>query len=240
MLVIICAIYGKNPSRTVHAVEQRVQDVPYFSSFIAVMAEWSWRYRSKWKLVVHGISSHACDKLYIKKIIQNSKACRANMTGCAIFCQFYSKVMAEWPWRYRSITRVIIHDTPYYTGDDLHLIWKKSTQNCRCYWVNTACGTDRQGRREWNQFTPTISLCRGKMITLYILIICTLRNWVYAKVNFVLLISSNIYGLVRKMWYYYQYVITIIYILFCLCCLGLFNCFPSVPRVTMIVYWKGV
>ena len=33
--VIICAQYGKNPSRTVHAVEQTQQDVPYFSSFIA-------------------------------------------------------------------------------------------------------------------------------------------------------------------------------------------------------------
>ena len=32
---IICAKYGKNSSRTVHAVEQTQQDVPYFSSFIA-------------------------------------------------------------------------------------------------------------------------------------------------------------------------------------------------------------
>ena len=35
MLVIICAKYGKNPSRTVHAVEQTRQNVPYFSHFIA-------------------------------------------------------------------------------------------------------------------------------------------------------------------------------------------------------------
>ena len=35
MLVIICAKYGKNPSRTVHAVEWTRQDVLYFSSFIA-------------------------------------------------------------------------------------------------------------------------------------------------------------------------------------------------------------
>ena len=53
-----------------------------------------------------------------------------------------------------------------------------------------------------------------------------------------LLISSYNYGLVRKMWYYYQYVITIIYILFSLCCFGLFNCVPSFPRVTMILCWK--
>ena len=35
MLVIICAKYVNNSSRTVRAVEQTQQDVPYFSSFIA-------------------------------------------------------------------------------------------------------------------------------------------------------------------------------------------------------------
>ena len=34
MIVIICAKYGKNLPRTVHAVE-RIKDVPYFSIFIA-------------------------------------------------------------------------------------------------------------------------------------------------------------------------------------------------------------
>ena len=35
MLVIICAKYGKNPSRTVHAVEWTKQDEQYFNSVIA-------------------------------------------------------------------------------------------------------------------------------------------------------------------------------------------------------------
>ena len=35
MLVLICAKYGMNPSRTVDAVDWTWQDVPYFSSFIA-------------------------------------------------------------------------------------------------------------------------------------------------------------------------------------------------------------
>ena len=68
--------------------------------------------------------------------------------------------------------------------------------------------------------------------------ICTLRNWVNAKVNFVLHISSYDNGLVRQMWYYNQYVITIAYIMLSLCWFGLFNRVPSVPRVTMILYWK--
>ena len=36
MLVIICATYGKNLSRTVCAVEQTGHDMPYFNSFIAI------------------------------------------------------------------------------------------------------------------------------------------------------------------------------------------------------------
>ena len=35
-LVIICAKYGKNPSQTVHDVEQTWQDESYFISFIAM------------------------------------------------------------------------------------------------------------------------------------------------------------------------------------------------------------
>ena len=130
MLVIIYAKYGNNPFRTVHAVEQTKQDVPYFSSCIAVMAEWSWRYRSKSKVVVHGISPQASDQLcqIYKESIENSMGRRANMTRCAIIWQFYSKVMAEWPWRYRSGSKVIIHETPYYTGNHLHLIWKNPSR----------------------------------------------------------------------------------------------------------------
>ena len=35
MLVIICAKYGKNSSKNVCAIHVGMQDVPYFSSFIA-------------------------------------------------------------------------------------------------------------------------------------------------------------------------------------------------------------
>ena len=35
MLVIICAKYEKNPSRTVCAVEQTRKHVPYYTSFVA-------------------------------------------------------------------------------------------------------------------------------------------------------------------------------------------------------------
>ena len=68
--------------------------------------------------------------------------------------------MLEWPWRYRSRSKVVVHDTPLHASDHLCLIWKESIQNCRRYRADTACGTDGRtdgwtdGRTEWNQYTP--------------------------------------------------------------------------------------
>ena len=92
MLVIICAQYGKNLSRTVCAVE-RTQDVPHL----------------------------------------------------AVFCKF----MAEWPWRYRSMSKVIMCDTPSHGSDHLCLIGKESIQNCRSYRADTEYGTDGQIANSW-------------------------------------------------------------------------------------------
>ena len=40
--------------------------------------------------------------------------------------------MAEWPWRYASKSKAIVHDTPSHASDYLCLIWKESIQNCMC------------------------------------------------------------------------------------------------------------
>ena len=72
--------------------------------------------------------------------------------------------MPEWPWRYRSRSKVISRDTPSHASDHLCLIWKESIQNCRRYRADTTCGTDGRtdGRTEWNQYTPpTTSLFGG-------------------------------------------------------------------------------
>ena len=50
--------------------------------------------------------------------------------------------MPEWPWRYWSRSKVVVHDTPSHASDHLCLIWKESIQNCRPYRADTACGTD--------------------------------------------------------------------------------------------------
>ena len=96
MLVIICAKYWKNTSTAVCVAKGTRQDVLYFSSFIAVPA--------------------------------------------------------EWPWRYMSRSKVIVHNTPSHASDHLCPIWKVSIQNCRSYRADTACETD--GWTEWNKYTP--------------------------------------------------------------------------------------
>ena len=43
------------------------------------------------------------------------------------------KVKAEWPWKYRSRSKVITCDTPSDGNDDLCQIWKECKQNCRFF-----------------------------------------------------------------------------------------------------------
>ena len=91
------------------------------------MAEWPWRYRLRSKVVTRD-TPHASDHLCLiwNDSIENWMCCRADRTRCAIFWQFYNKVMTEWPWRYRSRSKVIMHDTPSHAGDHLCLIWNKA------------------------------------------------------------------------------------------------------------------
>ena len=47
------------------------------------------------------------------------------------------KVKVEWPWRYRSRSKVITCDTPSHASDHLYQIWKESIKNCRRYRADT-------------------------------------------------------------------------------------------------------
>ena len=47
------------------------------------------------------------------------------------------KVKVEWPWRYKSRSKVITCDTPSHASDHLYQIWKESIQNCRRYRADT-------------------------------------------------------------------------------------------------------
>ena len=70
ILVIIYAKYGKNPSRTVHAVERTQQDMLYFSIFITKL----------WLSDLEDIPSHAGDHLCLiwKVSIQNCRCYRVD------------------------------------------------------------------------------------------------------------------------------------------------------------------
>ena len=90
------------------------------------MAEWPWRYRLRSKVITRD-TPHASDHLCLiwNDSMKNWMCYRADRTRCAIFWQFYYKVMTEWPWRYRSRSKVM-HGTPSYAGDHLCLIWNKA------------------------------------------------------------------------------------------------------------------
>ena len=61
-------------------------------------------------------------------------------------------------------------DTPCHGSNHLWLTWKESIQNCRCYRVDTAGGTDGRtdGRTEWNQYTPQQLRCSRGIINIFL------------------------------------------------------------------------
>ena len=52
-------------------------------------------------------------------------------------CWVPNQNKVEWPWRYRSKSKVITCDTPSHASDHLCQIWKESIRNCRCYRAET-------------------------------------------------------------------------------------------------------
>ena len=51
----------------------------------------------------------------------------------------------EWPWKYRSRSKVITCDPPSHASDHLCQIWKESIRNCRCY----RAGTVFKAKAKW-------------------------------------------------------------------------------------------
>ena len=52
-------------------------------------------------------------------------------------CWVPNQNKVEWPWRYRSRSKVITCDKPSHASDHLCQIWKESIRNCRCYRADT-------------------------------------------------------------------------------------------------------
>ena len=68
-----------------------------------------------------------------------------------------SQNKVEWPWRYRSRSKVMTCNTPPHASDHLYQIWKESTQNCRRYRADTIYKV----KAEW----PWKYRSRSKVIT---------------------------------------------------------------------------
>ena len=104
--MIICDKYGYNRFRTGNITE--------------------WTRFSKSRSNDLNTPSHASDHLYRKwKVsIQNCRRYRAD----TIF-----KVKVEWPWRYRTRSKVITSYTPFHASDHLCKIWKESIENYRFF-----------------------------------------------------------------------------------------------------------
>ena len=70
-------------------------------------------------------------------------------------CWIPSQNKVEWPWRYRSRSKVITCNTPSHASYHLYQIWKESIQNYRRYRANTIF------KAEW----PWKYRSRSKVIT---------------------------------------------------------------------------
>ena len=66
--------------------------------------------------------------------------------------------MAEWPWWYRSRSKIIVCHTLSHASDHLCLIWKVSVKNCRSYRADTECGTDGRNGTKIPPTHPTNQL----------------------------------------------------------------------------------
>ena len=77
LLKVICAKYGKNPSRTVCAVEQTWQDVMYFGSFIEKSGLNGLEDRSRSKVIMCNTSLHASNHFCMiwRESVQNCTVC---------------------------------------------------------------------------------------------------------------------------------------------------------------------
>ena len=72
-------------------------------------------------------------------------------------CWIPSQNKVEWPWRYRSRSKVITCDTPSHASNHLYQIWKESIQNYRRYRADTIFKV----KAEW----PWKYRLRSKVIT---------------------------------------------------------------------------
>ena len=84
----------------------------------------------------HKVDYHAGGKWYIddsKRCVLRIPPRRLMINHTIESCWIPSLNKVEWPWRYRSRSKVITCDTPSHASNHLYQIWKESIQNYRRY-----------------------------------------------------------------------------------------------------------
>ena len=56
-----------------------------------------------------------------------------------VFWSDYRNITVEWPWRYRSKSKIVIHDTPSHSSVHVCQIWNESTKTFRFWHISQIC-----------------------------------------------------------------------------------------------------
>ena len=162
ILVIICAIYGKNRSRTVDfffkvkaekiaknsnfQILKKTQHATHSLIIVIICA----KYKKNPLRTVDATERTRFSKSRpndLEDIGQGSSHATPSHASDHLYqiwkeyiknCRCYRadtifKAKAKWPWRYRSRSKVIICNTPSHTSDHLCYMWKESIENCRFF-----------------------------------------------------------------------------------------------------------
>ena len=112
--------------------------------------------RFVWKITAP--YDHGKKKLeWLERLRSEDTPRRLMITNTIESCWIPSQNKVEWPWRYRSRSKVITCNTPSHDSNHLYQIWKESIQNYRCYRADTIFKV----KAEW----PWKYRSRSKVIT---------------------------------------------------------------------------
>ena len=88
--------------------------------------------------VYHRLTYLCLDELeQLERLRYEDTPHRLMITHTIESCWVPNQNKVEWPWRYRSRSKVITCDTPSHASSHLCQIWKESIRNCRCYRADT-------------------------------------------------------------------------------------------------------
>ena len=99
---------------------------------------WHWHidivlYGGNMRPCLHALAAGKYQLEQLERLRSEDTPRRLMITHTIDSCWIPSQNKVEWPWRYRSRSKVITCDTPSYASNHLYQIWKESIQNDRRY-----------------------------------------------------------------------------------------------------------